>query len=312
MRSTTLRASLAILATGALLLAACGGDDNGDDDNGAAPDGTDAPAEGATITIRGMDFSESATIAQVYGQYLEAEGYDVDIPTPSGTRSDAFIALESDELNMLVDYIGGVQAELNPDAELDPLAEQVAAVIGPELQDMGFMLLDYSEAVNGDALVVRGDSEASTISDLADLEYEFGAAAECYERPQCYVGLTDPDVYGIEFADTQTIEFGPLLGDALAEDEVDVVMWSDTAPQIEREGFRVLEDDLGLFPAQNIAPILSDELVDDYGEDLIETINELSEQITTDDLVSWNIETDLEFREPDEVAEEWLSEQGLI
>lgn len=309
MRPTTLRASLAILAAGALLLAACG-DDNGD--NGAAPDGTEAPADGPTITIRGMDFSESATIAQVYGQYLEAEGYEVDIPTPSGTRSDAFIALESGELNMLVDYIGGVQAELNPDAELDPLADEVVAVIGPELQDMGFMLLDYAPAVNGDALVVRGDSEATTISDLADLDYEFGAAAECYERPQCYIGLTDPDIYGIEFADTQTIEFGPLLGEALAEDEVDVVMWSDTAPQIEQEGFRVLEDDLGLLPAQNIAPILSDELVDAYGDDLIETIDELSQQITTDDLVSWNIETDLEFREPDEVAEEWLSEQGLI
>lgn len=309
MRFESLRASLAIVAVATLALAACGGDDSSED---AAPDGTDAPGESPAIDIRGMNFSESATIAEVYGQYLAAQGYDVDIHSASGTRSDAFVALEAGELNMIVDYIGGVQAELDPDGELDPLAEEVVAVIGPELQDMGLTLLPYSPAINGDAVVVRGDSEADRISDLDGLDYVFGAAAECFERPQCYIGLTDPDVYDIEFADTQTIEFGPLLGEALVAGEVDVVMWNDTAPQIETEDLKVLEDDQGLLPAQNIAPILDDELIDAYGDELVQAIDALSEQISTQDLVEWNMEVDLEFLEPDEVAEEWLTEQGLI
>jgi hypothetical protein len=38
----------------------------------------------------------------------------------------------------------------------------------------------------------------------------------------------------------------------------------------------------------------------------------LSAAITTDDLVAWNIETDINFRESDVVAGEWLVEKGLV
>ena len=51
-----------------LVMAACGGDD-------------DDPSDGPTIRIRGQAFSESETIAQVYAQYLEAKGYDVEVLT---------------------------------------------------------------------------------------------------------------------------------------------------------------------------------------------------------------------------------------
>ena len=140
----------------------------------------------------------------------------------------------------------------------------------------------------------------------------FGASAACFERPQCFLGYTAPEVYGIEFADTVTIEFGPLLGEALAAGEVDAVVWNTTAPQIGVEGFRVLEDDKGLHPAQNIAPIISTAVLEAWGSDLRDALNTLSALITTDDLVAWNIETDLELRESDNVAREWLEMKGLL
>jgi osmoprotectant transport system substrate-binding protein len=93
---------------------------------------------------------------------------------------------------------------------------------------------------------------------------------------------------------------------------VDAVIWNDTAPQIGVEGFRVLEDDLGLFSAQNIAPIVSDSLITAYGDALIAAIDALSARITTADLVAWNVATDLEFREPIDVAREWLAANGLL
>ena len=89
-------------------------------------------------------------------------------------------------------------------------------------------------------------------------------------------------------------------------------VWNDTAPQIDEFGFKVLEDDQGLHPAQNIAPILRDELIEAYGQDLIDAINALSAQIETEDLIAWNVETDLQFRESDDVAREWLEDNGLI
>jgi osmoprotectant transport system substrate-binding protein len=294
----TRRAAVA-MAGAALLLAACGGAEE------AAPDGP-------TIVTRGQDFSEARTIAQVYAQHLEALGYPVELLTAAGFRTEAIAALEAGEVNLIVDYIGGSAAALAPDAPASVDADAIMEIIRPAYAALGARALDYAPAVDGDALIVRGDSPAQNISDLADLDVVFGASAQCFERPQCFLGLTDPAIYGIEFADTVTIEFGPLLGEALKAGEVDVVVWNDTAPQIDVEGFRVLVDDQGLIPAQNIAPIVSEELIEAYGDALVDALEALSSRITTEDLIAWNVETDLEFRESADVAAEWLEAEGLL
>jgi osmoprotectant transport system substrate-binding protein len=269
-------------------------------------------ADGPTIRVRGQDFSEAVTIAEVYAQYLAAKGYDIEVLTPAGFRTEAIEGITNGDLDLIIDYIGGSLTALAPDAPSSGDPDEIVAVIGPAFEEIGGTLLDYSLAVDGDAFVVRGDLDASTISDVAGMDLVFGASAACFERPQCFVGYSDPDVYGIEFADTVTIEFGPLLGEALASGDVDAVVWNSTAPQISLQGFKVLIDDKGLHPAQNIAPIISTSVLDAYGDQLAADLNALSAAITTDDLVAWNVETDVNFRESDDVATEWLASKGLI
>ena len=317
------RAAVAMTAA-ALLLGACGGEESAtpNDQAGSQADGqtdaptdadTDGPATGPTIVTRGQDFSEARTLVKVYALHLESLGYPVEILTAAGFRTEAIAALDAGEVNMIVDYIGGSQAALvGLDATPSADADTIMGTIRPAYAALGATVLDYTPAIDGDALIVRGDSPARTISDLAGLDVVFGAAAQCFERQQCFIGLTDPDVYGLEFSDTRTIEFGPLLGEALRAGEVDAVIWNDTAPQIGVEGFRVLIDDRGLFPAQNVAPILRDELIAAHGDGLVDAIDALSALITTEDLIAWNVETDLEFREPIDVAREWLTERGLL
>jgi osmoprotectant transport system substrate-binding protein len=299
-RRTGLKLLAPIVALG-LVAAACGGDDSSGD-----------AVDGPTIRVRGQDFSEAITIAEVYGQYLDAKGYDVEILTPAGFRTEAIDGIRNADLDLIIDYIGGSLTALAPDSDTLSDADDIVAVIGPAYAEIGGTLLDYAPAIDGDAFVVRGDSEASTISDVAGLGYVFGASAQCFERPQCYLGYTDPDIYGIEFSDTVTLEFGPLLGEALQAGEVDAVVWNDTAPQIDEFGFKVLEDDLGLHPAQNIAPIVRTEVLEAYGDQLRADLDELSAQITTEDLLAWNVETDIELRESAAVATEWLEANGLI
>ncbi len=308
MRSRSLLILLALLATLGLLGAACGDDDDGGE---AQPSDDTEVVDGPTIRVRGQDFSENITLAEVYGQFLEGKGYDVEVLTAAGFRTEALDALENDEVDLVIDYIGGSQTALAPDTETSADPAEVVKVIEPLLEEKGISLLEYAEANSGDALVVRGDSEADTISDLVGLDYVFGGAAECYERPQCYLGFTDPEVYGIEFASTETIEFGPQLGENLKAEEVDVVMWGTTAPEIEEQGFKILEDDKSLFPAQNIAPLVRSDLLDAYSS-LQADLDELSALITTDDLIEWNKATDVDKREADDVAEEWLEAKNLI
>ncbi len=159
--------------------------------------------------------------------------------------------------------------------------------------------------------MVRGDSTATNISDVKGLDYSFGASSQCFTRPQCYLGLTDPKVYDITFKSKKTIEFGPLLGEALKAKQVNSVVWNTTAPQITADGFKVLEDDKGLFPAQNIAPLVVTKVLDAYGPQLTNDINALSAKITTDDLLAWNTSTDIDKEEPADVAAAWLKTAGL-
>ena len=320
---------LAPLAVLGLVTAACGSDDDSSSDSTEpattdassattapdtteASDTTEAMPDGPTIQIRGQDFSESITLAEVYGQYLEAKGYPVEILTPAGFRTEALDGLQNGDFNLIIEYIGGVQGALAPDAAATSDPDETVANITEPVEALGATLLDYSPAIDIDSFVVRGDSEASTISDVAGLDYVLGGSAQCPERPQCLIGLEDPEIYGITFADFVTLEFGPLLGEALANNEVDGVIWNSTAPQITEQGFKILEDDQGLFPAQNIAPIITTEVLDASGDQLAADLNELSAIITSDDLIAWNTETDIEFRESDEVATEWLEAQGLL
>ncbi len=294
-----------LLAVFGLLTAACSSGDDGGSSTGST-------LEGPKIKIRGQDFSESATIAQVYGQYLKAEGYNTEILTPAGQRTEAIAALKKGDVNLIVDYIGGSATALVPDSPTSSSAAEVIAVIRPAYSAIGATVFDYSPAVDGDAFVVRGDSPATNISDVGPLNYVFGAGAQCFEpnRTQCFKGYTE--VYAITFRDTKTIEFGPLLGEALAANEVDAVQWNSTAPQIKEKGFKVLTDDKGIHPAQNIAPIAANAVVGAYGDGLKAVLNDLSSKITTDDLIAWNVETDLKNREPDDVAKEWLQNKGII
>jgi osmoprotectant transport system substrate-binding protein len=297
---------VAVASVLVLLAAACGG--------GTTDATTDAAEvfEGPVIVTRGQDFSEARTIAKVYALHLESLGYPVEILTAAGFRTEAIAALESGQLGLIVDYIGGSLTALVPDAPSTSDADEIMALLRPAYAAIGARVLDHSPAIDGDALIVRADSPAVNISDLAGLDVVFGAAAQCFERPQCYVGLTAEDGYGLTFSATRTIEFGPLLGEALKAGEVDAVIWNDTAPQIEVDGFRVLVDDRGLFPAQNIAPIVSEALLAAYGDALVAAIDALSARITTEDLIAWNVETDLRFREPIDVAREWLEARGLL
>lgn len=322
-RRATVKLLAPLVALG-LVAAACGSDSDDDSSSTDAPTDSSAPAgsdvpttememmDGPTIRLRGQDFSESVTIAEVYGQFLHAKGYDMEILTPAGFRTEAIDSIQNGDVDLIIDYIGGSLTALVPDAPTSADPDEIAALIGPAYADIGATLLNYSSAVDGDAFVVRGDSEATTISDVAGLDYVFGGSAACFEREQCFIGYTDPDLYNITFADTVTLEFGPLLGEALSAEEVDAVQWNTTAPQIAENGFKVLEDDLGLHPAQNIAPIINTEVLDAYGAQLGADLDELSALITTADLLAWNTETDIELRESDAVATEWLEASGLI
>jgi osmoprotectant transport system substrate-binding protein len=302
-----LRAFAALAITGVLVLGACGSDS---DD--AADDGDSGTPSGETIAIGSQKFSESITLAEVYAQYLEAKGFDVSVETPIADRTQLFAAMDKGTVDLQLDYSGSAVTELGGEATSD--AEATYAALETALAEKGWVAAAQTDAANANALVALTDwaeeNEVTTISDLADLDgpLTLGGAPECAEREDCLAGYNGPTYdLGLEFVQ---VAYGPALVAALQSNEIDVAQYGSTAPELAEGTIVVLEDDQGLQSAQNVVPVLREEVATD---ELIAALDELSAMITTADLAAWNLATDGAAKEdPADVAQAWLEDKGLI
>lgn len=325
-------AVLLLLTAAVLLLAACGDDDdggNGDDGevtptatNGAEPtaspadgdDGDDGDVpEGPEIRVAAFNFDESHILAEIYAQVLEHNGYPVDKGQimPGSTREIVKPALESGELDLVPEYVGTLLSFLGGEPTADG-EENLAEA--RELFE-GVTLLDLAPAQDKNAFVASRDvaDEYSlvNVSDLAGVagDLTLGGPPECPEREFCLIGLEE--VYGVTFGDFVPLDFGPRVI-ALSEGEIDVALLFSTDATIVANDFVLLEDDMGLQPAENIVPAVRNEIVEAYGDDFTSLLNSVSAAITTEGLTALNAEVQIEQRDPDEVATEWLTDNGFL
>jgi osmoprotectant transport system substrate-binding protein len=302
----------ALLALGLVAtIAACGGDD--DSDEGA---NTIEAIDGPTIRIAPQDFPEAKTLTEVYAQYLEAQGFNVDLQAASGFRDQVYPALEGDDLDLIIDYTGSAAGFLNPDAPKSADADASFAALQAELEPKGLVAYDYAEAEDANALVVlkslAEEKGLTTISDLSKLgTVKLGGAEDCRQRTDCLIGYQDPAKYGLT-VDFKAVTYGPALTEGLSKGEIQAAQYQTTAPQIASGDFVVLQDDKGLLSADNIVPVLRKELDEAYGTQLRDAIDTITKALTTDDLVAWNVRTDIDKDEPADVAKDWLAEKGLV
>jgi osmoprotectant transport system substrate-binding protein len=71
----------------------------------------------------------------------------------------------------------------------------------------------------------------------------------------------------------------------------------------------VLEEDKPLQPAQNIVPVGRKDAMTDQ---VTSTLNALSAKIITEELTKLNKLVDVDKQDPEKVATEWLTQQGLL
>lgn len=301
-------AALTLLVLATLLLAACGDDDDGGDGG----NGGDIP-EGPTISVGAFDFSESHILAEIYAQALEHAGYPVDKGNimPGSPREITKPALENGDLHLVPEYVGTLLTFLGGTPTADG-AENLEAA--RELWD-GVTLLDIAPAQDKNAFVAsRAAADQHglvNVSDLADVagELTLGGPAECPEREFCIIGLEE--VYGVVFGDFVPLDFGPRVT-ALQEGAIDVALLFSTDAVIQANDFVLLEDDMGLQPAENVVPAVRDEVIEAYGDPLVNLLNSISAAVTTEELQALNAEVQIELRDPDDVAQEWLQENGFL
>jgi osmoprotectant transport system substrate-binding protein len=297
----------AVAVSLALLVAACGG---GND----ALQGGNQPANSSKVIIGSTNFPEQLILAQMYAAVLEKAGVDVTTRLNLGNREVVFPALEKGEIQLLPEYNGSVLSFLDPKATATT-SQEVNAALAPLLQAKNLVALQPSPAEDKDGWAVTKETAAKynlkTLDDLKPVASQLvvGGPPELKTRPAGLPGLKK--VYGIpEFKEFKALDAGgPLTVSALKKGDIDVGRVFTTQGVIAAEGWVLLEETKPLEPAQNVVPIGRTDAMTDPVKN---ALNSLSAKITTAELTKLNAQVDVDKKDPESVARDWLTQQGLI
>jgi osmoprotectant transport system substrate-binding protein len=272
--------------------------------------GTDPTGDGPSDSIRiaSFDFAESELVAELYAQVLEANGFEVTRLGAIGPREVVAPAMEQGQIDLVPEYVGTAGDHFG--AGDDDLASLIEA-----LEPRGLVPLEPAPAVDVNVLVVTESMSRerglASISDLADIAatIRLGGPVECPDRPLCLLGLRS--TYGLEFARFIPQRTLAVTAEALVRDEIDVGVMFSTAAEITTGPFVVLDDDLGLQPADNVVPVIRRETLDRWGTAVADALDAMSSRLTTIALQLMNRSIQDGTTIPDAAAV-WLAAIGLV
>jgi len=257
-------------------------------------------------------------LAELYGQVLEANGYKVERRFNLGQREIVEPALEKGEIDMYPEYLATMTAFVTKDpAKASTDAAATSKNLQEALKAKGLSVLDYAPAIDANAFAVtKATADKYNLKKLSDLEpignqLVLGGPPECPQRPFCQQGLER--TYNIKFKDFKPLDAGgPQTVAALDGNQIDVALVLSTDPVISTRGFVVLDDDKKLQLADNVVPVVRDDLLSKAPADFKTLINGVSGKVTTQELTELNKQVGVDRKEPKDVAAAWLKANGLV
>ncbi|WP_448626654.1 ABC transporter substrate-binding protein [Geodermatophilus sp. URMC 64] len=278
-----------------------------------APEGRNAPEpvllEG-TIRFAAYDFSENEVLVEVYAEAARRAGLPVVVQPGVATREVLVPALEQGKVDVVVDYLGTVEAFVRrgrPASDRTP--EELHAALTQELAPRGVTVLAAAEAQdqNGFAVTARFAAEhrVRRLSDLAPLagDLVLGAPPECPDRPLCLPGLRE--VYGLEFGRVVSLTSRRATVENLVAGAIDVGLLETTDARLTGASLLLLADDRSLQPHENIVPLVRSAVLDGAGDRLKKALDETTAQLTQQQVVALNKTVEVDGLTPQQAAARW-------
>jgi osmoprotectant transport system substrate-binding protein len=319
MRGRRLLVALGAVLTMTMSLAACGGDSN--DSSSAGSTSSSSPSAKGKVVIGSAGFTEINVMAEMYAALLKNAGYTTEIKVVQN-REIYEPALEKGEIDVVPDYAATMTEFLNtkkngPNAT--PVAtsdkDTTVAALRQLAEPLGLTVLDAADAVDSNAFAVTKDfadkNGLKTLSDLAakGIAVNLAATEECPTRPFCGGALKD--VYKITIKKTDPLGFSSTqTKQAVKTGKDDLGLVGTTDGTLEDFGLVILTDDKKVQLADNLVPVVGKKYASD--QTLADTLNKLATVLSTDDLAQLNKKVDQERQKASDVAEQYLTDKGLI
>ncbi|WP_341997495.1 ABC transporter substrate-binding protein [Microbacterium sp. LWH7-1.2] len=298
---TRLAVALAGTAVAALALAGCASNDPLSGENTDTGDTGDSSA----IVIGSQAYYSNEIIAEIYAQALEGAGFTVERNFNIGQRDAYLPSLEDGSIDLFPEYTGNLLQYFEPDTTATT-PDDVYAALQDALPD-GLTVLDQSPATDQDSYNVTSafaeENGLTSIADLAGIDgLVLGGPPELEERPYGPKGLEE--VYGV------SVSFNPTADttvDELVAGNIQVANVYSADPRIETDKLVTLEDPEGLFLASNVVPLVNADVADEIAD----VINAVSVALTPEGLVALNVESTVDQRSSEDIAKDWLADNGL-
>ena len=273
-----------------------------------------------TISIGGVGYTEQNIQIEMMALMLEDAGFKTE--TNPSIASEALLhqAHLSGDIDVSVQYTGsglvGILGMDIPAATEDAtIAEQSYDIVKTEFEDQfGMIWLDPLGFNNTYALIVTKETAdelgVSTISDLVEHapDLSLGTDIPFPARPDGLPGVEA--AYDIHFGKVVPMDVG-LLYAAVDGGEVDVAVGYSTDGRIPRFDLVILEDDRDYFPPYYAAPVINQELLEEYPE-LGDILNQTAGLYDNETMAELNAQVDEEGRDERDVARAFLEEHGII
>lgn len=286
-----------------------------------SPTESGEPAGGESrgpITVASKNFTEQFILGEMYAQLLEAHGFEVERELGLGATDVVHAAMLEGEVDLYPEYTStGLLTVLQAESEtMDRLAIYEQVKTGYESQ-FNITWLEPAPFNNTQALAVTRATadkyDLSRVSQLTELapELRIGGAPEFFVRADGLPGLQER--YGaMAFAEERQLDAGPLRYQALLDEQVDVVVAYGTDGQIGGYDLVVLEDDMGLWPPYQVAPVILQSTLDAHPE-IATILNQLAPLLDDRTMANLNWLVDgPKNQEPEQVARDFLQANNLF
>jgi osmoprotectant transport system substrate-binding protein len=306
----TVRIAALSLAVG-LTLAACGSDDTGTTDAGNGP----------TVVVGSKDFTENILLGQMLVIALQEAGYDVEDRTNLGGTVVNRDALIAGQINVYPEYNGtGWTVHLGEEEPSFDREELYRLVADADLDRNGIRWVGLSPFNNtygfasSPAATDANGGQPFTFQTMAEYLAANPSAVACMEsefpdRPDGLILWEEHTGYTMPQSQQVILETGVIYTET-GNDNCDFGEVFTTDGRIDGLGL-TLVDDPGVMIIYNMSFTFRDEVLEALPAEVVAIAEAILADLDNEGMVALNFEVDINGREYDDVAREYLESIGL-